>query len=62
MIRIGEGPVATKRSPTESRWANSWPASEAEVRQRADKMGNLIVTLVVAGLWAAVIVALIASR
>jgi hypothetical protein len=62
MIRIGEGPVATKRSPTETQWANSWPASEAEVRHRADKMRNMIVTLVIAGLWAAVIVALIANR
>jgi hypothetical protein len=32
------------------------------VRHRADKMRNMIVTLVIAGLWAAVIVALIANR
>ncbi len=49
-------------STTERQWADLWTAvNQAEVRSRADGKRNLIVIFVVAGVWAAVAVAMIAT-
>lgn len=53
--------MPTLRSPTEYRWADLWAASESEVRRRADEKRNLIVMLVVAGIWAVVALTMIAT-